>query len=687
MKARDRVLWRGSRDGPWPSVHIGGDLERASAEWLHTNGAGAYSMSTVALMHTRRHHGLLIAALPAPLGRYVVLSHNETSVTTAQRTHRLSTHQFPNVAPTHGYRLLESFAQDPLPRWVYRLSKMSFERTLALVRGKNAVVVGYTWHGRVPARLSIRPLMPLREVASLMSEHGAMAQRIILRSGEVEMQPVPSLPPVVFGHSGVFVGSPDWWRRFEYLGDRERHPDFQEDIWTPGVFEFDLEYGVTRYLWCSVGDTLGGDPATLMAEAAEHARRQDPGPKYPAAVRLLSVAADQFCADEREQPTIIAGYPFYDVYARDLLIALPGLYLSRGRISEALQVLDNVLRVQRGGLLPESLERLKTTERRYLPDATLWLFEVARALLGVLGPRHEFVVRRLYPALRRAFVRISGKRRRVVWLSANGLVVNGHGIPAGLGSIPPDPLTWMNARIGGRAPTLRAGVAVELQALWTRGCETFAAVAREQDDHRTADAAERACAAARTAFRARFWCNETRYPFDCISETRGTADTWADPSIRPNAVIALAIDPSLFETWQAASIVERARRELLTPRGLRTLSPHDRAYSGLFGGTADERALAAHQGPAWTYLLGFFVRAARRVAPEDGALAEELRDLLEGAGDGGPVLGQVAQLADGDQPYRPKGCPAQAWSVGELLRTLVDEYSMTLQQASTQDDP
>jgi predicted glycogen debranching enzyme len=500
-----------------------------------------------------------------------------------------------------------------------------------------------------------------------MHEHGAMVQRITLRSGAVEIQPVSRLPPVVFGHSGVFVGSPDWWRRFEYLDDRERTPDFQEDLWTPGVFEIPLEPGVTQYLQVAVGALPGPLPKEQIAEAAAFVRAQDPGEPRPPCVRVLSVAAEQFCADAREQPLVISGYPFYDLRTRDLAISLPGLYLCRGRVEEAKRALSTLVASVHAGLLPRDLERARPRERRPAPDATLWLFEAVRALVDRVGPRDELVAHELYPALSRIFLRVRRRTRKDVWLSPSGLVATGETV---------EPLTWVDASAGGHSPPARVGLCIELQPLWARGCELLAQLAGEHDHDHLAEAAARAAQAARTAFRARFWCNETRYPFDCISESSDTADAWADPTIRPNAVVALALDPSLFEPWQAVAIVERARHDLVTPRGLRTLSPQDVHYTGHYAGTREERDFIAHRGAAWTFLLGSYVRAALHLGANDPQLVDELRALVTHAADDGPVLGQVAQLAEGDPPHRPRGCPAQAWSVAELLRALVDELGL-----------
>lgn len=669
MKVRPGSDYRPSRDGPFPTIETNGELLPAEREWLHTNGAGAYSMGTIALMHTRRYHGLFVAALAPPLGRHVIISHAEANLTTEsdRRTYRLSTHQFPNLAPTPGYRRLLSFAIDPLPRWVFRIGHHELERTSCIARGRNVLVEAYTWKGRSPALLQIRPLMPLRPADGLVSEHGGMMQVISLKPGAVEMRPVPSLPAVVFAHEGMFMGSPDWWRRFEYLADRSDGIAFQEDIWTPGVFEMQLEPGRTVYLTAAIGALPDASPEFLLEEARNAIRAQDPGEDRPESVRVLSVAAEQFCLDAAEPAAIMAGYPWHGVLVRDWIMALPGLHLTRGRIDLLEKSLSSLLPLQRGGLFPERVPERGRPRPRALPDATLWLFEVARELERKAGIDQPFLKKRLFPALVRAFVRVRGHSRRLVWLSADGLLVNGKA---------PLPLTWMDAHVGNTLITPRAGIAIEQQALWVQASKTLSRLARHYGHLALADLAERQAEAAMAAFRARFWCDETDYPYDCLSEAKDSAESWADASIRPNALIALAVAPRLFQHWQAEAIVERVRAELLSPRGLRSLSPSDPRYIGQFAGTVEEREVSYHRGTVWVHLLGFYTRAVLNLAGDDMDVHYDLRGLVEQALDEGAVLGQMTQLADGDPPHRPRGSPAQATSVAELLRALVDDLEV-----------
>ncbi|HVU00737.1 MAG TPA: glycogen debranching enzyme N-terminal domain-containing protein [Polyangiaceae bacterium] len=646
--------------GVWPRVHVNGRLEGAEMEWLHTNGAGAYAMSTVAMRHTRRYHGVFIAALAPPVDRFVVVSHAETSVVTAERSYRLAVQQSPDAAPTPGYRFLESFDQDPIPRWTYRLGKSRFERSLALVRGKNAVVASYTWFGKEPASIRLRPLMPMRPIHALSREHGAMTQLVRMLPGQVEIRPVAALPPILFGHAGTFLGSPDWYRRLEYPEDKLRMADGEEDLWTPGSFEMELLPGVPSYLVVAVGSMPRGSPESLMAETAQFLRGEDPGPDHPPSVRELFIAAEQFAVDQCERPTILAGYPWLTALTKDALVALPGIHLVRGRVDAA----KRTLRTIAGSLVDDLATRRLRGSGVETPsvEASLWLAEGTRQLLAFVTPDDETVRTVLYPALERIFRRILRGQDGLVRLSSDGLVTSADEHVA---------LPWLDVDTGETVPFSGPSHAIDLQALWTRGLTTLARLARAHGSRALADEAEELGGRARAAFGARFWCEKTRYPFDHLRSVDEAEGPRADASIRPNALVALDVDPSLFERWQAVAILERVKTRLLTVRGIRSLDPDQPGYRGEYEGTFEARQIAYHQGLAWTHLLGAYARASLRLTPDDFDLQEALRLRVEEARLGSNVLGQVAQFGDGEPPHRAGGCPAQATSVAELLRTLV----------------
>lgn len=649
--------------GVWPSVDTHGELELAGAEWLHTNGAGAYSMSTVALMHTRRFHGLLVAALEPPLERYVVVSHAETVLEVGRRAYKLSTHQFPDVAPTPGFRLLESFAQDPLPRWVFRIGKHRLVRRLCLARGKNMLVVSYTWHGRSPVKLTVKPLLPMRAIHDLRNEHGGFIQKVNLKPRTVTIQPVRDLPPVVFGHEGLFMGSPDWWRRFEYSEDMRREVHYQEDIWTPGTFELTLNPNVPCYLTAALDGLPSQDPRELMAEAEQALLALDPGTEHSIIVRALTISAEQYRVPLVKEPAVVAGYPWLGLRHRDTLVSLPGLYLALGLFDEAKAVLRSVTKQRLDGLL------LAYAKESYLPppgvsvDASLWLFEVVGLLGDRLAPDDSFIEDELYGVLCEIFERVHRASLDVVYLTSKGLVATNGGT---------EPQTWMDSRSRGTVVTPRHGAAVELQALWARACGVLEKYARRRGDEGIASRAEEARKRVVEAFRCTFWCAETSYPYDLIDETTSVYDS----SIRPNAVIALVIEPALFEQWQATAIVQRARERLLTPRGLRTLDPSHPAYVGFYEGGMEDRRAAYHQGVVWGYLTAYLARAALRLDVNNFELQVDVRDWLLRVVENGPVLGQIAQVASGDEPHRAGGCPAQAWNTAELLRAFKEDLGL-----------
>lgn len=668
-------------ESPWPSVTVDADLGRAQREWVHTNGAGAYASSTLACMHTRRYHGLLVAALDPPRGRHVYLSHVDAIITVprppspqdgsegppaGQRSRsgnrpsgnlrwELSKHQFPSVDPELTPFYLKRFDQDPLPRFTYAVAGGELTLTLALVRGENALVLRYGWQGPQPIQMSLRPLLAARGFHELQREHGAMRQRVELRAGEMRVQPRRELPRICFGFDGTFVGSPDWWRRFEYLTERDRGLDFEEDLWTPGVFEVRLD-DRPNWLVASVERLPAGEPEALFEAARRALLAEDPGPTVPLLTRRLTIAAETYRADLAHHPGVVAGYPWLEVRGRHTLIALPGLYLVTKKTDGALRILRQMIGHMRDGLLPNRLPDAGGDTEFDTADATLWLFEAARLVAEILGDDHPFLTDEMLLALRDAFETALRGTHHGIHVTTEGLFAAG---------LPGDSVTWMDARVNGRAVTSRAGCPVELSALWARGCETLARLARAAGDSGLTARALAECRRTRTVSQARFWCDATGYPYDVISEAENGP---RDCAIRPNAVLALAVDPASFTPERAMKILERAARDLLTPVGLRTLAPSDPRYAAHYGGGVESRDHAYHNGTVWPWLLGAYIRAARHAG---SATKEELGRLVATCADNAIGVGQVPEIADGSHPHRANGCVGQAWSVAELLRALL----------------
>ena len=653
-------------DFVWPAVRVEGKLARARTEWILGNGAGSYASSTVALMHTRRYHGLLVAALAAPIKRTVIVSHFDTRLHDGKIEHDLSSHQFPGVPPNEGYKYLDQFRQDPLPRWTYKVGGGQLEETLALVRGRNALVLRYTWTGPSPISMSARPLLALRSIHGLTRAHGAMIQRVQMRPREVSVQPIRNLPPVVFRHQGIFVGTPDWWHRFEYLAEQDRGLDFQEDLWSPGVFRITLEPDVPHHIVAGLGSLPEREADELLQDAADAIRRCDPGGQRCWAVRNLAIAADLFRANLSPAPGVIAGYPWFEVWGRHTLAALPGLYFVTGRVQESKAVVEGLIERMRDGLIPNRLPDDGRPAEYHSVDATLMLFGVVKRLAELLPEGDPYPAETL-SVLRTVFETLKVGTVDGIHVTEEGLLAAGsHGTS----------LTWMDARVDSVPVTSRAGLPVELQALWSKGCDDLAWLADRYDDADLAQQAREARDAARASFARRFWCEQTSYPYDVVSEATDADKIWMDASVRPNALLALSIDPELFTRDQAATIVERVELDLLTTAGIRTLSPKEPGYRGTYTGTIKDRDRAYHQGTAWPFLFGALSRAIKCTHPHDQGRKDRLRAMVEGMLSNQIALGQMPEVADGDAPHRPDGCVAYAPSVAELLRVLIEDLGL-----------
>jgi predicted glycogen debranching enzyme len=412
-----------------------------------------------------------------------------------------------------------------------------------------------------------------------------------------------------------------------------------------------------------VGELPHESAQDIIDETVEYLSAQLAGPSRNRAVQVLWAAADSFFVTGGGHTAIIAGYPWYGVHLREMLMSVEGLCLVRGRIDYAKQLLECICKTMHAGLFPDVVSEAEARLGKPSPDATLWFFQAVRALADHVGIQDPLVRTQFYPKLKRAFVRLkSSKKRHLIWATPEGLLANG---------APDRALTWMDAQFQQWIVTPRRGLAIEQQALWTKACDAFASLAEAYGDRKWRDAAIQARDLARASFQKRFWCNHIEYPFDCVSEERDIQGAWTDATVRPNALMALAIDPELFESWQAAAIVARVRHDLLTPRGIRTLAPQESDYQGYHEGGLEQREGSRHQGSVWPHLLGFFVRAATRLAPEDDQLRDELRQLIESAMDEPMALRFVSQLADGDPPHHPRGCPGYSAAVAELLRALV----------------
>jgi predicted glycogen debranching enzyme len=627
------------------------------AEWLETNGLGGYASSTLAGLNTRRYHGLLVAAAKPPVGRAVLLSKLEETLVLGDDRFELSVNRYADVVSPEGDRFLTEFSVDPFPRWVYRAGGAVLTKTLFLVNGEDTLVVSWELaRGGEGARLDVRPLVAFRDYHSLTHENGALDGTLDVAEGRVTIRPYPSHPALTFGHdAGELDRSAYWYRGFEYDIERESGFDCREDLYSPFRLVFSIGQGRGGTLVASTKERGVAEAPALRWLEDERRRAVTDLPDDPPALRAFRRAADQFLVARGEDPrpsTVIAGYPWFTDWGRDTMIALPGLTLATGRHDVARRILETFAAHVDGGMIPNRFPDEGAEPEYNTVDATLWFVDAVRAFRD--ATKDETLVDALFPTLL-AIVEAHEKGTRYgIRVDADGLLASGaEGVQ----------LTWMDARIGEHVVTPRRGKPVEIQALWFNALSFLAGALEDRGDVRAARITALA-ARARESFDALFWNEEAGCLYDVVDGGE------RDASIRPNQVLALSLAHPLVTGERAARVLEIIERHLLTPYGLRTLSPSDPRYRGRYEGGPPERDGAYHQGTAWPWLLGPFVLAHLR-SNGNGArqkAAEWLRPLVSYML--GPGLGQVPEIFDGDAPQRPAGCFAQAWSVAQLIEAI-----------------
>ncbi|HUP25728.1 MAG TPA: amylo-alpha-1,6-glucosidase [Thermoanaerobaculia bacterium] len=625
-------------------------------EWLETDGCGGFASSTVLLCPTRRYHGLLVAPAPGLDRRHSFLSRFEETVHGEGHEFPISMARYPTLWYPHGHRSIAGFALRPYPTFEYHIGPVSITRELLMVRGAPVVLCRYL--ARFPhaeLQLRLRPLLTCREADALTHENLALDPRVRRFPLGVSVRPYAALPAVSFTVGGAppsFEADPVWSRQVEYQRDLVRGYDGHEDQFSPGWFDLPLHAGRELVVAATIAEPVD-DPLALWREEAR--RRETAALSVAPGFRgRLELAAEDFLyRDANRRLAVVAGFPWFGEWGRDTFLSLPGLLLARGRVEECGEALEGSLRYLRDGAMPNVIGPTPESSSYDSLDSALW-FAWATAEYAAQGGSSNRLERSLRPAIEEIAASLLGGRAPGLSVDPDGLVVN---------EPPSQAATWMDARSQGDLLTPRWGCPVEVNALW------YALLCFLERRHREAGRDSEAAAwdvrrrRAALAFLERLWL-----------ESGYLADRWqdgvADPAVRPNMVVAAALAESPLSQEQRVAVVERVERELLTPVGLRTLSPEDPAYEGRYSGGPERRDHAYHQGTAWPWLLGFYVEACLRARGRRADEVARLRSLLDGFSDQLQVHGllHVSEVHDGDPPYRPGGAPAQAWSTAELLR-------------------
>ncbi len=625
------------------------DLE---AEWLEADGIGGFASGTVGGIRTRRYHALLLSATTPPTGRIVLVNGIEAWVEGGAGASALTTQRYtPDVVHPNGVEHLATFTHNPWPTWTFRLPDATVI-VYDLFVEPNACETVLRWRratGSGPCQLKVRLLLSGRNYHALHRENPVFRFDAQTRGGNVSWRPYQDQPAIAALSNGAYAHDPEWYRNFLYTAERDRGLDDIEDLASPGVLTFDLAQGP------AVVVLRAGDGLAVRAEAhavdlatVEQARRNG-------TVSPIARSARSYRVDRGTGQTLIAGFPWFTDWGRDTFIAMRGLVLATGELAAAEAVLTEWAGTVSEGMLPNRFPDAGGVPEYNAVDASLWYIVAVHEFFDACAAAGRTVPAPVADQLRAACEAIlegyaAGTRFRI-GADADGLLRAG---------VPGVQMTWMDAKIGDHVVTPRIGKPVEVQALWINALHIAAPWSTRWSDLE---------ARARLAFAARF-ADPAGGLLDVVDVDHVEGAT--DARLRPNQIFAVGGLPfPLLSGAAARAVVDRVEAKLLTPLGLRTLAPDDPDYAGHYGGSPAERDGAYHQGTAWPWLMGPFVDAwlsvrGRSEAAKAEARARFLAPLMAHLGHAG--LGHVSEVADGDPPHAPGGCPFQAWSLGELIR-------------------
>jgi predicted glycogen debranching enzyme len=631
-----------------------------SKEWLETNGLGGFASSTIIGANTRRHHGLLVAALKPPAARHVLLSKFEERVLVDGQEAHLATNLYPGTAYPHGFNVQAEFRLRPWPTFRYTNADFEIEKSVCLIHGENTVAVGYrNVRARAALDLKVRPLLAFRDHNALTRRNDAVNRAVERGNGVLSVQPYEKLPRLYFHAEPDAVDlKADWYYRFTYPVEQERGLDFEEDLFSPFELTFRIPVGQSIYIVVSTGKKDGANAEDLVAH--ERLRRKQ-FEREPDPVRqALLVAADSFVARRgKDGLTVLAGFPWFTDWGRDAMIALPGLTLTTERFDVARKILATFAQHLDRGMIPNAFPEFGDTPAYNSVDASLWFVVAAWKYWKASGDDEG--ARQVLPAIREVVKCYREGTRHDIRADTDGLITAG---------TPGTQLTWMDVKVDDYVPTPRHGKPVEVNALWLNALLMLAEMEEKLDQNIHAAVILRKLADQVAGnFVKAFWYGEGGHLYDVIQ------GNFRDQSIRPNQIFAVSLPFSPLDKAQQRSVFDVVTQHLLTPLGLRSLSRKHEKYCGKYTGNHRQRDCAYHQGTVWAWLIGPYCDAYIQVygngksqRREIGRLLQGLINHLECAG-----LGTVSEIFDGDPPHRPVGCFAQAWSVSELLR-VYDAY-------------
>lgn len=675
-----------------PSINL--ELNKPSSfkqamelEWLLTNGLGGYASSTVLGVNTRKYHGLLVAAMNPPVERHVLLAKLDEDIKVENEIYRIGTNEFQHGFFPEGYNFLKDFSLNPFPTYKYEANKVfELEKKIFMPHEKNATIILYDVANLCENKISI-PLWPLinfrhfYSVTERKNFHENINQKMFDNGVLIEAATSGIVLLLASNLAKYVAGEGRWVEKMYFRMDASRGESCLDDCLQLGYFELTLEPKQRKKFYivavgCKSSEEAKNVLASLKVESLleeELNRRKKLLAKFQEQhgrvvlddwLKWLVLASDQFLAKRfsSQTKTVIAGYHWFEDWGRDALISLPGLALVTEKFDVAREVLQTFKHYCYRGIVPNKFPDTAGDKPVYnTVDASLWYFNAVLQYLKYTND-FAFVEKNLWDTLQSIIEHYVHGTLHDIRMDTDGLITHG------------EQLTWMDATIDNQSVTPRKGKAVEIQALWYNALKTMKLLANHLSQTEKASEYERLAEKAKKSFLEKFWNQQKGYLFDVVGEYG------KDDSLRPNQIIAVALDFSMLDAAKGEAIIKTLKEKLLCPYGLRTLAKDDPKYVGRYEGNWNERNKAYHNGTAWAWLLGPFTTAFLKLKNYEEnwrnyAFQNFLRPLfMEQIFQGG--MGSLNEIYDGDPPHAPRGCIAQAWSVAEPLRAYIEDVML-----------
>ena len=631
-------------------------------EMLRTNQAGAYHCTSIVGCNTRKQHGLLVV----PIGDeeykpHVLLSTLDETVIQHGAPFNLGLHRYQGgVYSPNGHKYIREFDCNSVPRTTYRVGGVILTKEKIFISEENRLLIRYTLvEAHSPTTLQFRPMLAFRESNALCMANDKINTECVPVPNGVACCLYEGYPTLYMQltKKPEFVYQPDWYRNIEYVKDLERGVPYTEDLWVPGYFELPIKKGESIIFSAS---TYEADPGEFEQTYENELKTRTCRTSF---YNCLKNAAKQFYLKQGDKMYIMAGYPWYNVRCRDELIALPGCTLAIDHEEDYHHILSTLLEALHRNI--EQGEKDRVIKEIDLPDIPLWTIWAIQQYRrysekGKCSERYLEEVKYLVEKIRQGGI--------------NNLKLETDGMLSSAGI--DKPITWLSASIGGRPIIPRTGYILEFNALWYNALQFLISMLEERgEEGEYVDGLRSLSDRCKEAFKATF-INEAGYLYDYVN------GTYTDLEVRPNIAIAIGLEYSPLDRKQRKKALDFCTRELLTPKGLRSLSPKSHAYRPVYVGNPEEREYTVHQGPARPWLFGFYVDAYFKVFGVSGlSFIERMligyeEEMSEGC------IGSLSELYDGNPPYAGRGAVSTAKNVGEIICTirLVNRMNKLLSQ-------